>query len=91
MEFYYCNYDFLKNLENEISQSIKEVEASFESEWEDDVHNSFYNYVEKFKNTSTSIAQSMSSLENVLKELVVVDGQSLVREADFLIAGINRV
>lgn len=68
-----------------IEQSIQKMEGSFNSTWDDDVHDSFYQYVFLFVTNTKNINQSMDDVYETFKGLDMIDSKEIQREFDDLV------
>ncbi len=66
------NFDIFSQLYNEMDSASKDINSSFNCQWNDDVHESFYeftkafdNFVKNLQDVSSNISESLSSLSKV--------------------------
>lgn len=79
----------IENMEGEIISSEYRLNSSFDSEWDDDVHESFYDFVNAFESEAKSIIDLINSLAEILQPLEEVNGDDLNKEFDDLLSKIE--
>lgn len=88
MEFEIRN---ITNLEYEIISCEQRMYDSFSSDWNDAVHDSFYDYVNFFQSEAKSIIDLINQVPELLGQLKEVNGEKLKQESNNLLSMIEGV
>ena len=88
MEFEIGN---IANLEIEIISCEQRINGSFSSDWNDAVHDSFYDYVNSFQSVAKSIIDLINKVPDLLSQLKEVNGEDLKQESNNLLSMIGGV
>ena len=88
MEFEIGN---MAKLEKEVISCEQRMNSSFSSDWNDAVHDSFYEYVNYFQSLVQSIADSIDQVSDLLNQLKEVNGDELKQESDDVLSMIEGI
>ena len=69
--------DYLANYDNQVSSVDQEIRNHYNSEWNDDVHESFYGFVSFFQEHLNSVSELMNSMSDILGKLEFVNSKDL--------------
>lgn len=83
------NLDIYKTSIYEIDDSKLAVQSSYESEWNDDVHESFQNYIDEINLILDEITEMSHSLVDIANRLADVNIDALSEECDGIIGKIE--
>lgn len=79
----------IANLESEIASCGQRINGAFNSNWNDDVHDSFHDYVNSFQKISDSIIGLINQVPEFLSQLEEVNGEELIKESNELLSMIG--
>ncbi len=88
MEFELGN---IANIGNEIITSEQQINRSFNSDWNDDVHESFYEFVSSFEREAKAISDLITSFPSIVEPLKKVDASKLNEECENLLSLIEGI
>lgn len=74
---------------DEIDDSKSAVQSSYESEWNDDVHESFQNYIDEINVILGEMEEMSHTLADIANGLADVDIDALSEECDGIIGEIE--
>lgn len=86
MEFKLGNFN---NILNGISLSVQKLRESYNSPWNDDVHDSFYDFIYLVESANNNIIALTTDLKEALNPLGEVDSKSLDAECDELLSSLE--
>lgn len=74
--------DYLHSYENDLGSVESEINRHYSSEWNDDVHESFHDFVTFFHSKLRDITELMYSMSDILGSLNQVDANALSSKLD---------
>lgn len=86
MEF---NTSNISSWSNELSSSKQQISNSLNSDWNDDVGESFHDFIDVYETEINAISDLMESLPELLQTLEEVNSEKLNAECDKLLSEIE--
>lgn len=74
------NLSNIENISNSLEESMNQVKSSFESDWDDPVHDSYYGYIEQCQNCMNCISKLVEDVINLGAECENIDIDSINTE-----------
>jgi|GEM_PF-5649464 len=88
MEF---DLNYLEDLNNDIGSCSSSLEGSFNSSWDDSVHDSFNEFMQVFQESVNKITELASSIPTILEPLKEVNSKKLKEECTRLMSMIEEI
>lgn len=85
------NLNACREVIQEIDDSISNVKGSFESDWDDNVHDSFGNYISEAESRLSEIKTAAEEMISVGEELASVNMDELMESAEALFNAIDAI
>ncbi len=80
------NIDFnnICNIRETLDEGMSQLQSSYESDWDDPVHDSYHGYIEQVQNCINSITESVETVLGLQEELASIDIDSIGEEFNVL-------
>lgn len=73
-----------EQIKSQMEESEQAIKHSYETEWDDSVHESFYGFINDYSSNVQSINEEVEKLKEIAEELQAVDIDALEDECSSL-------